>query len=136
LADPDLERLKELGAALKAIYTQDVAHEVLHSRLPWAPNTEEAELTVDFPEPVSFDLLMLQEDLNFGQRVEGFVLEAWSGDGWIQVTSGTTIGHKRLLLFPAMSTSRIRLRITESRLPPNILTISLFDTFGKVKGVN
>jgi alpha-L-fucosidase len=74
----------------------------------------------------TFDVLLLQEDIRQGQRVEQFVFEAEEHGDWVQVASGTTIGYKRLLRFPPVTASRVRLRILSSRLNPVIANIGLY----------
>jgi alpha-L-fucosidase len=74
----------------------------------------------------SFDVLMLQENIQVGQRVERWVFEAEDHGDWVQVASGTTIGYKRLVRFPAVKASRVRLRILSSRLDPVIGKIGLY----------
>ncbi len=74
----------------------------------------------------TFDVVMLQENIRVGQRVERFVVEAWDGAAWKQITEGTTIGYKRLLRFPAVTTDRVRLRILSSRLNPALAKFGLY----------
>ena len=74
----------------------------------------------------AFDVLSLQEDIRKGQRVEKFVFEVWVNGRWVEVASGTTIGYKRLLKFPAVASERVRLRILSSRLQPVISKIGLY----------
>ena len=63
-----------------------------------------------------------------GQRVEKFEVDAWLDGGWEKVAEGTTIGYKRLLRFPELTTDRMRVRILESRTNPTISEIGLFDS--------
>ena len=74
----------------------------------------------------TFDVAMLQEDISRGQRVEKFVIEARSGNGWDTIATGTTIGHKRLLRLPPVTADEIRLSITSSRARPHISTFALY----------
>ena len=74
----------------------------------------------------TFDVLALQEDIRKGQRVEKFVFEAEHHGEWVEVAAGTTIGYKRLLRFPAVTTGRVRLRVLSSRLQPAISKIGLY----------
>jgi alpha-L-fucosidase len=74
----------------------------------------------------TFDVLLLQEDIRKGQRVEKFVFEAERHGEWVPVASGTTIGYKRLLQFPAVTAVRVRLRVLSSRLQPVISKIGLY----------
>jgi alpha-L-fucosidase len=74
----------------------------------------------------TFDVLLLQEDIRQGQRVEQFVFEVEDHGDWVQVASGTTIGYKRLLRFPPVTARRVRLRILSSRSGALIAKIGLY----------
>ena len=74
----------------------------------------------------TFDVLMLQEPIDHGQRIEQFVLEYRAGDQWKTAVEGTTVGYKRLLRFPAVSAERVRLRILSSRMNPMLSELGLY----------
>ena len=74
----------------------------------------------------TLDILSLQEDIREGQRVERWVFEVENRGEWVQAASGTTIGYKRLLRFPAVTAHRVRLRILSSRLDPVIARVGLY----------
>jgi alpha-L-fucosidase len=61
-----------------------------------------------------------------GQRIEKFRLEAWEGGAWKEITRGTTVGYKRLLRFPAVTASKVRVVIEESRTSPTLSAVGLF----------
>ncbi|HEX7573271.1 MAG TPA: discoidin domain-containing protein, partial [Bacteroidota bacterium] len=83
----------------------------------------------------TFDRAMLQECSRVGQRVERFHLEAWTGGAWKPAAVGTTIGHKRLLRFPPVTASRLRLVIDQSRWSPAISTFGVFKAPPRVSAV-
>jgi len=58
--------------------------------------------------------------------VEEFSLEYWNGRDWRPFSRGTTIGHKRLLRFPEVSTEKVRLTISKSRLSPSLAALGLY----------
>lgn len=87
---------------------------------------ETASLEWTLPEKRSFDIVLLQEEIRVGQRVEEFALEAWDGNSWRPFAAGTTIGYKRLLHFSEISAQRVRLRITRSRSSPTLAAFGLF----------
>jgi alpha-L-fucosidase len=68
---------------------------------------------------------MLQEMIATGQRVEAFKLEAWDGQ-WTEFAKAATIGYKRLLRFPAITASKVRLTILDARDCPTIREFGLF----------
>ena len=77
-------------------------------------------------EKKTFNVLALQENIRLGQRVEKFVFEYWDNGTWKKTTEGTTIGYKRLLEFPTITTSKVRLRIESARLQPALAEIGLY----------
>jgi len=85
-----------------------------------------ASLLVDLGRSVTFDRALVQEMITTGQRVEAFRLEAFANGRWREVARATTIGYKRLLRFPAVTASRVRLTILESRDSPTIRELGLF----------
>jgi alpha-L-fucosidase len=89
---------------------------------------KQATLEIDLGGSATFDCAMLQEMIATGQRVERFKLESWDGQGWKEFAQGTTIGHKRLLRFPPVTTSKVRLTILDSRYCPTLREFGLFKT--------
>ncbi len=74
----------------------------------------------------TFNVLMLQENISVGQRIEKFELEYWDGGEWKKAGEGTTVGYKRLLQFNPVTTDRVRLKILSSRLNPTIAELGLY----------
>jgi alpha-L-fucosidase len=123
IAAPDSASLAGLGSVLRATFATDLAE---GARLSATHGDSAAVLTWLLPSEREFDVLMLQERIERGQRVESFEADIWDGDGWRLVTAGTTIGYKRLLRFPAVRTDRVRLRILASRAAPQLARMGLF----------
>jgi alpha-L-fucosidase len=69
---------------------------------------------------------MLGEDIREGQRVEAFAVDIWNGTDWKQIASGTTIGYKRLLQIPDVTTQKVRVRVIRARITPSIVNLGLF----------
>lgn len=86
----------------------------------------QAAVTFDLPSKQEFDVLMLQEQLTVGQRIEAFAVDAWDGREWREVARSTVVGHKRLLRVEPTRTSRVRVRILESRVAPTLSNFGLF----------
>jgi alpha-L-fucosidase len=91
-----------------------------------AEDVKSSALEFVLPEKRTFDVAMLQEEIRVGQRVEEFRLEAWDGQEWRQFVQGTTVGHKRLLRFPEVTTDRVRLAIIKCRTNPTLTAFGLF----------
>lgn len=77
--------------------------------------------TVTFPEPRTFNRVMLQEYIPLGQRVAAFSIEALGEDGqWREIADETTIGYKRIVLVPTVTASAVRVNIDRSYACPVI----------------
>lgn len=87
---------------------------------------ESATLEFQLSERRAFDRAMLQENISVGQRIESFRLEAFSDNEWKAIVRGTTIGYKRLLRFPAVTTTKVRFVIEQSRTSPTLSSFGLF----------
>lgn len=85
-----------------------------------------AIIEMDLRKEKTFDVLMLQENIRVGQRIEKFVFEVKQGDTWVPTAGGTTVGYKRLLRFPSVNARQVRLRILSSRLNPTLTGIGLY----------
>jgi len=98
------------------------------SRTFWTtkPSTKTATLEFTLEDQQEFDVLLLQENITNGQRVEAFSLEVFKAGDWVELTKGTTIGYKRLLRFGATAASKVRLKIISSRDCPELSGFGLF----------
>ena len=96
-----------------------------------APGHGTATFTLSLPSAVTFDVISLQEAVDHrSQRIEAFTTEVWNGSEWTApaaVEEQTTVGHRRLVRFATPVTSdRIRILITRSRLEPTLAEVGLF----------
>ena len=128
--DPrDVERLKELGDALRDRFGTCLNEGVQPVRIPAAKGDTQCIFEIDLPEPTDFRYVDLREDLkNFGQRAESFQVRAQNQHGgWDKIFEGTTIGHRRILGDgKTLSARRMRVCITAARGPVENLEIRLF----------
>ena len=69
---------------------------------------------------------LIQEDIAQGQRVEDFLVEAYSNGTWQYATEGTTVGYKRLLRFSDCQPEKIRVTLRGSRGTANISNVGLY----------
>jgi alpha-L-fucosidase len=90
---------------------------------------------LEFNRILEFDVLLLQEKISEGQHIEHFKLEVFAGNGWKQITEGTTIGYKRLLRFPIIKTKKVRFTIDQSRLEPHLAEFGLYRQLPVIKAI-
>lgn len=78
------------------------------------------------------NVLIIQEDISKGQRVEKFSIEYNNNGNWQAVTLSDiskatgTIGYKRIIKFSNITTDKIRITINQTRLPANISSVNVY----------
>lgn len=94
----------------------------------WTTKGKDTTALLEFSlnRPSSFDVLVLQENIRKGQRVEKFRAEYFDGTQWKIFAEGTTIGYKRIIPFKTVEAQRIRIHILSSRLQPFLSEIGLY----------
>ena len=92
----------------------------------WLADGAEPSLVVNLPAVTTINRFLLQEDIErHGQRIEKHALDVWIDGKWVEVSTGTTVGYKKIMRFDAVETQRLRLRILESRAVAAINKISV-----------
>jgi len=91
-----------------------------------APDARAGVLEFRLDEAVTFDRVMLQEPIRYGQRVSSFRVEVADGDTWRVVVRGTTIGYKRLLRLEPVTADTIRVVIEAANNAPALGTVDLY----------
>ena len=87
-----------------------------------------ASLTLEFPEPRTFNRLLLQEYIPLGQRIAAFHAEILTPEGaWQEIARETTLGYKRIVLTPTVTTTALRLVIDDALATPTLTKLSLFN---------
>jgi alpha-L-fucosidase len=149
--EADSARLMELAATLKATFETDLAAGKAVSASDfrgesrkfkagnvndsdgetyWATNDHvlQASLTINFGKTLTFNRFLVQEYIRLGQRVKKFRLEALVDNSWQTIAEETTIGYKRILRFPDVTASKIRLSIDDAKACPVISNIQVLMT--------
>lgn len=100
IAEEDRARLLELAAELKSRFAEPFTGKL---------EPQGGTVTVTFPEPVTFDHILVQEQLENGQHVTAHRI--LSDDSTV-IAEGQTIGHKRLHVFPQVTSRTLRLELS------------------------
>jgi alpha-L-fucosidase len=144
----DVERLRWMGNVLRATFAENLAQGAKAAATQtkkggsfspanitdndkdsfWTTDdgVTAASITFDLGTAKAFKEAMLQEQITVGQRIEEFVLDAWTEGEWKEIARATTIGYKRLLRFREVTASKVRVRITRSRAAPTLSNFGLF----------
>lgn len=120
--EADVTRLKEFAEYRKQAFADD---RVKEGQKLWEAISN-GERTYKLKSGSEINVVMLQEDIAKGQRVEAFSVEAQTADGWKEIAQGTTVGYKRLLRFPDVKANQLRIKIKSCRLTANISRVAAF----------
>ena len=135
----DSARLMEFGAAIKEIYSINLAEgatvkassnrgrefkaaNILDGDYDsyWAApdGINEAVLTFDLGTEKTFNRILLQEYIPLGQRIKAFTIKVLTADGsWKEIASETTIGFKRIVPVETVTTSKIEVDVSSFASP-------------------
>jgi len=122
--------------SLRGIAFNKMIHEVFKTDLAanTKKNTKNNETIIDFGKPTAFNRFVAEEDIRYGQRVKKFSLEAEINGKWqplkdalVEQGDGlTTIGHRRIICFPTVNATRLRLTILDAKCQPVIKRNSVY----------
>ncbi len=71
-------------------------------------------------------LKVIEKVERYGQSVKSFSMEVWAQGAWKEVARTTTIGPRKILVFPAQTAQKLRLTILAAKGPVAISEIQLF----------
>ena len=85
-----------------------------------------ASLEIEFGRQIEFNRFLAQENIALGQRVKKFSVRVWRDRQYETIAQQTTIGYKRILVFPAVRTHKLQLVIEDSKASPLITNVQIF----------
>ena len=141
----DVARLHELGQYIRESYAVNLAEQADVSATPaeaghcigcalcqdeaWyipAEKNGTAEVILRWEEPVTIRRVVLQEQIQFSQRVEQWAIDVFADGAWQEAAHGTVIGHKRIAVLDPVSTTALRIRILDARVAPTLKFIGVY----------
>jgi alpha-L-fucosidase len=133
ISSRDIEVLKDVGSRIRETYDVNLLEgakgpvELLDGNQDTYLLLENGvdEFVIILNGEKTINRIMLQEAIaTHSERVEKHAVDAWVDNEWREIAVASNIGYKRILRFPEVTTSKIRVRVLESRLTPAISHIS------------
>ena len=119
LADSDVASIRDFRRILDETFRTNLVinkPKQTDSRLfTYSTLLPDKPLEIDLKNEADFDRIALQENTANGQQIIDGKAEYWDGTTWQPIKTFTTVGYKRLLRFPAVRSSKIRLTITHAK---------------------
>lgn len=96
----------------------------------WTTNdgTNSGSVVIDLGSEKTFDVVSIEEAIQYGQRIKSFKVEYRTGDNseWKTFDQGTTIGAKRLSRKSAVRADQVKITVTTSEAVPMLSEIGVF----------
>jgi alpha-L-fucosidase len=148
--DPDVRSLRQFGDLKRATFANNLARGAkmtpsnargnsaqfgAHNLFDENPDSYWAtddtvttpELTLEFPSPMTFNVIRLRENVKLGQRIGAVRIDSWKHGAWTKLAAATSIGNCRLIRLDDYATAgKLRLRVTESPVCPALSDFGLF----------
>jgi len=118
----DVDRLQQFGAYINSTFNNE---KLIDGETEWKARSR-ASKEFEILQRGVINTVLLQEEIQKGQRVEQFSVEGLVNDEWVKLTEGTTIGYKRLLRFNDTHATRIRITIEGTRDIANIKKVGAY----------
>ncbi|GAB3955625.1 hypothetical protein GCM10028805_43630 [Spirosoma harenae] len=131
-SEPDLASLKEFRSILDETFKTNLVAKPPKPKLTdgklgtFSTVSANQPMIIDLTGAPSFDRISIQENIANGQRIASGRVEYWDGSDWQPLQTFTTVGYKRLLRFPAVKSSRLRLFITNSNGPVELAEVGVY----------
>ncbi len=116
IPDEDMQRMKEFGDEIRRRFGTPIAET--------SGEGEAVELELGEKQPI--DHIILMEEIAYGERIRGYVIEGWDGEKWLRLYTGTAIGHKKIDFFKAHELEKVRVRVVNSVGTPLIRRLAAF----------
>ena len=132
----DVAALQQFRAILNETFAKNLIHPA-HKKLSdkalntFIPLKEKESIEIALKQESTFDRTLLQENIQTGQRIKSFVIEYWDKDSWHPFVNSTTVGHKRLLRFAPIKTTKLRLTVQEALAPVELATFGIYKASAK-----
>ncbi|MEG0386779.1 MAG: alpha-L-fucosidase, partial [Niameybacter sp.] len=143
----DAKRLAELGQYIQAAFASNVAptskvssncetqeayaveNVLTQDTTYFKPATNQAQVTLSFEFDKAYVInhVVLQEQLTESQRIESFEVWAEQKGQMEKVYTSTVVGSRRICKFDAVTTEKIEVRITDSRIYPTLKFVGIYE---------
>jgi len=117
IPNPDVIRMKDWGDEITKQFKHPIAQTMGTGK----------QFTLELEKAASINHIVLQEDIQKGERVKEYIIEGLIADKWKLVAKGTCIGHKRIHVFEQpLRANKIKLTIKNSIADPLIKSFKIY----------
>jgi alpha-L-fucosidase len=111
-----VERYREFGEEIKKRFSTPLQR----------TSGQGDRLEIAFSKPHWVDHVMLQEDLEKGQRVLSYVIEGYADGKWEKLCEGTSVGNKKIDPFSPREVEKLSVRFLKFKALPQITNFAAY----------
>lgn len=146
LAKEDVERLKELGEFLRKAFKRNLVEEAVLAVDSYKEGFEienvrepgygkyfstregitSCTIGIEFEEETVIHYLILQENIEMSQRIEGFSVWAETDGNLREVYRGKVVGYKHIAQLKGIRTKFLQIKIHDARVCPTVAFLGVF----------
>lgn len=146
LAKEDVERLKELGEFLRKAFKRNLVEEAVLAVDSYKEGFEienvrepgygkyfstregitSCTIGIEFEEETEIHYLILQENIEMSQRIEGFSVWAETDGNLREVYRGKVVGYKHIAQLKGIRTRFLQIKIHDARVCPTVAFLGVF----------
>ncbi|SOE19862.1 Alpha-L-fucosidase [Spirosomataceae bacterium TFI 002] len=116
MPEGDVKRLKEWGDEIKRRFSKPIA----------STNGQGQLYEIKLPSAQNINHVIIQEEIEFGENVRSYEIDAKVKGKWLSIARGESIGQKRIEQFESITATTIRFKVTEATGLPRIANFSIF----------
>ena len=120
----DVERMRLLNEYLQRNFANNLVIDGSRERTVEAGKS----VTCDFAKPADVNTVVVCENIAKGQRVEEFAVSVMCDGKWKEVATGTTVGYKRIVRFPTVKASAVKVDFLQARADVNVRAVEAYCT--------
>ena len=116
IPEPDAKRLEDFANWINSTFSNPI----------YQVSGQGTKLEIVLDNPKFINHIVLAEDINQGERVRKYMIEAEHDGKWKEIASGSAIGHKKIDKVSSIVTSKVRLVILEAVASPIIRNFAIY----------
>jgi alpha-L-fucosidase len=89
-------------------------------------NKRGKETVIELDSPTKINHVVIMEDYREGERIRAYQVEGWTGNEWKILSTGSSIGRKKIDFFKDTTVSKVKLVVTKSVGEPILRSIDLY----------
>jgi len=117
MPDCDIKRVKEFSDFIKKIYKNKL----------YDTQITQDETLIECDGYTNMSHIIIMEDLNCGENIRKYKIEALVRGGWIKIAEGSSVGHKKIDVVKGICASKIKFTVLEKSDEIKVKSFAIYE---------